>query len=69
METAHYCISIYSNDNRINLYYNGTEVVAEAWLTLATAIAMNSNPTTITLWHKKNDKWTEINQFDLPAEE
>ena len=69
METAEFCISIYSNDNRVNLYYNGTEIAAEAWLMLATATAMNSNPVTITLWHKENDKWEEVDQHDLPEDE
>lgn len=69
METAEFCISIYSNDNRVNLYYNGTEVTAEAYKSIITASQMNSNPVTITLWHKENDKWENVNQLDLPVEE
>lgn len=69
METAEFCISIYSNGNRVNLYYNGTEVTAEAYKSIITASQMNSNPVTITLWHKKNDKWENIGQLDLPVEE
>ena len=37
METAEFCISIYSNDNRVNLYYNGTEVTAEAYESIVAA--------------------------------
>lgn len=69
METAEFCISIYSNDNRVNLYYNGTEVTAEAYESIVAASQMNSSPMTITLWHKENDKWENVDQLDLPLEE
>lgn len=69
METAEFCISIYSNGNRVDLYYNGTEVTAEAYNSIITASQMNSNPMTITLWHKENDKWENLDQLDLPLEE
>lgn len=69
METAEFCISIYSNDNRVNLYYNGTEVTAEAYENIVAASQMNSSPMTITLWHKENDKWENLDQLDLPIEE
>lgn len=69
METAEFCISIYSNDNRVNLYYNGTEVTAEAYKSIIVASQMNTNPVTITLWHKENDKWEKVSQLDLPVEE
>lgn len=69
METAEFCIAIYSNDNRVNLYYNGTEVTAEAYKSIITASQLNSNPVTITLWHKENDKWENVCQLDLPVEE
>lgn len=69
METAEFCISIYSNDNRVNFYYNGTEVTAEAYESIVAASQMNSNPVTVTLWHKDNDKWENVCQLDLPVEE
>ena len=69
METAEFCISIYSNDNRVNLYYNGTEVTAEAYESIVAASQMSSSPMTITLWYKENDKWEKIGQLDLPLEE
>lgn len=69
METAEFCISIYSNDNRVNLYYNGTEVTAEAYESIVAASQMSSSPMTITLWHKENDKWENLDQLNLPLEE
>lgn len=69
METAEFCISIYSNDNRVNLYYNGTEVTAEAYESIVAASQMSSSPMIITLWHKENDKWENLDQLDLPLEE
>ena len=69
METAEFCISIYSNDNRVNFYYNGTEVAAEAYDNIVAASQMSSSPMTITLWNKENDKWEKIGQLDLPLEE
>ena len=60
METAEFCISIYSNDNRVNLYYNGTEVTAEAYESIVAASQMSSSPMPITLWHKENDKWENL---------
>lgn len=69
METAEFCISIYSNDNRVNLYYNGTEVTAEAYESIVAASQMSFSPMTITLWHKENDKWENLDQLDLPLEE
>lgn len=69
METAEFCISIYSNDNRVNLYYNGTEVTAEAYESIVAASQMSSSPMAITLWHKENDKWENLDQLDLPLEE
>ena len=69
METAEFCISIYSNDNRVNLYYNGTEVTAEAYESIVAVSQMSSSPMTITLWHKENDKWENLDQLDLPLEE
>lgn len=69
METAEFCISIYSNDNRVNLYYNGTEVTAEAYESIVAASQMSSSLMTITLWHKENDKWENVDQLDLPLEE
>ena len=69
METAEFCISIYSNDNRVNLYYNGTEATAEAYESIVAASKMSSSPMTITLWYKENDKWENVDQLDLPIEE
>lgn len=69
METAEFCISIYSNDNRVNFYYNGTEVAAEAYDNIVVASQMSSSPMTITLWYKENDKWEKIGQLDLSLEE
>lgn len=69
METAEFCISIYSNGNRVNLYYNGTEVTAEAYENIVAASQMSSSTMTITLWHKENDKWENVDQLDLPLEE
>lgn len=69
METAEFCISIYSSGNRVDLYYNGTEVTAEAYNSIITASQMNSSPMTITLWHKENDEWESLDQLDLPLEE
>ena len=66
MKTAEFCILIDVNgsyNDTIDLYYNGTEVCANAYQNICNSVQFCSNPVMVTLWEMTDKGWNEIDRF------
>ena len=66
MKTAEFCILIDVNgsyNDPIDLYYNGTEVCANAYRNICNSVQFCSNPVMVTLWEMTDKGWHEIDRF------